>query len=521
MSVPKVSFFMMAYNAEAYIEKAIRSVLNQTEKDVNIFIRNNGSTDRTGDILQKLKNEDSRVDFITNKKNSVTDEGKSVFQRGWWFYDEERLGEYISIIDSDDWVKNDFVEILYNQAKKSDADITIGGTDFVDSKDNIIGGRCIPDMVLSNIGEIGNDFPNLYNNFRTWWGKLFKKDFFFENYDEAWLPKIQILTDLMFYKIDTTIMMSYLSLCNKLCCVSKPLYSCYLRENSMYSTRYPSLMRFSEAYSIYIHAMTVLKQYNLYTSENVNFIKSIHWAYIFENFNNVLNYNGLSVEYRYSFIEYIAADMVCNSYQNSMASIMFLDLRPVLIELEKRYVDDYAIYKSFMARLNRFIDMLDDESWHPCAFIVLISILCDPKNKSSFGEEFIKINPNISSKAAKKSLEFPENIKNLYKFSPLLWVDYINTNIDSSKIEKKKCEMLELMKKNKYSDAAEFAVDILEENPVDFEALICVMEYYYSSGNKSLGNLIKESMSIVWSSEIIESYININKGLIEKDRWKI
>ena len=48
----KVTFFMIAYNEEKFIKRAIESVQNQTEKDIELYIRNNGSTDNTGDIVK-------------------------------------------------------------------------------------------------------------------------------------------------------------------------------------------------------------------------------------------------------------------------------------------------------------------------------------------------------------------------------------------------------------------------------------------------------------------------------------
>lgn len=524
MPLPKVTFFMMAYNAESYIEKSVRSVLNQTEKDINIFIINNGSTDNTSAILQKLQNEDSRIHFTTNKKNGVRDNGKEVFEKGWWFYDEEKLGEYISIIDSDDWIKEDFVEILYNKAKESNADITVGGTDFVDSKDNVIGNRFIPDMVLSNLSEIGNNFPILYNNFRTWWGKLFKKEFFFNNYEKAWLPKIQLLIDRVHYKIDTTIMMEYLEVCSKICCVSKTLYSCYLRENSMYSTRYPSIFRFTEAYSLYFHGLSVLKKYNLCTIENLNFMVRIHWAYIYENFNSVLYCKDVPIEERYRFLEAIANDDICNIYSNALASTMLMDIRPVLMKLDEMYVNEYAIYKSFMARLNRFIDLIDGECWHPCACIVIMSVLCDNKNKNSFGEDYIKLNNNFSSKAFEKSLMVSAHLKKWFRFCPSIWLQFMEINCNKLSYKDKKSEMIVFLNNNNLEESAAIAVDILEENPVDFDALICVIKYYYSVNDMIMGNLIKESMSVIWSAEVVEKCINEQNydiELIEKEKWKL
>ena len=119
----KVTFIMMAYNTENYIEQAVRSVLNQTEKDVNLIVRNNGSTDRTGEILDRLASEDNRVYVMHNKTNGITDTGVGVFQPGWWFDREEYLGEYISVLDSDDYIASDFTEKLYNKAVAVDADM--------------------------------------------------------------------------------------------------------------------------------------------------------------------------------------------------------------------------------------------------------------------------------------------------------------------------------------------------------------------------------------------------------------
>lgn len=258
--------------------------------------------------------------------------------------------------------------------------------------------------------------------------------------------------------------------------------------------------------------------------ENVDFINRIHWAYIWENFNSVLNYKDVPINLRYGFLEEIANDDICSIYRNSKASMMLMDLRPVLIKLDEKYANDYAIYKSFMARLNRFIDMIDGEDWHPCAYIVIMSVICDNKNKNSFGEEYINLNRNFSSKAFEKSLTAPAHLKKLFKNFPDIWINFIEINCGELNNKEKKTEMLDFLNNDNFEEAASIAVDILEENPGDFEALICVLKYYYSKNDKIMGNLIKESMSVIYSSEVVEECINkknFNKGLIEKEKWKL
>lgn len=91
--MPRVSVIMSAYNAEKYIKEAIDSILNQTFKDFEFIIINDGSTDSTRDIILSYK--DSRIRFIENKKNiGLT---KSL-NKGL----KLAKGEYIARLDADD-----------------------------------------------------------------------------------------------------------------------------------------------------------------------------------------------------------------------------------------------------------------------------------------------------------------------------------------------------------------------------------------------------------------------------------
>jgi len=92
---PKVSVLMPAYNAEKYIGEAIESILNQTFKDFEFIIINDGSTDNTAKIVRKYANHDKRIKFIDNKNNrgivAVLNQGLDLC-----------TGKYIARMDSDD-----------------------------------------------------------------------------------------------------------------------------------------------------------------------------------------------------------------------------------------------------------------------------------------------------------------------------------------------------------------------------------------------------------------------------------
>lgn len=111
-----ISVLIPAYNAEKYLEKCIKSITGQSLKNIEIIIVNDGSTDKTLEILEKLKESDNRIKVI-NQSNK----GVSVVRNNALKYAK---GEYISWIDSDDWI-DESLEEIYNKAKQENADIVV------------------------------------------------------------------------------------------------------------------------------------------------------------------------------------------------------------------------------------------------------------------------------------------------------------------------------------------------------------------------------------------------------------
>jgi len=125
---PLVSVVMPAYNAEKYISEAIESILNQTFKDFEFIIINDGSTDSTPNIIDKYARLDKRIIVLNNEKNLNIAESRN---RGV----EIARGKYIATMDSDDRALPDRLknQLEFLESNK-DIAISIGNINIMDGK---------------------------------------------------------------------------------------------------------------------------------------------------------------------------------------------------------------------------------------------------------------------------------------------------------------------------------------------------------------------------------------------------
>ena len=109
-----ISVIINVYNGEEYIEKCIKSVINQTYKNLEILIINDGSTDNTLKICKSFK--DKRIKIITTKNLGLS------LSRNIGI--DNSNGKYLYFIDADDFIESDTIEYLYNLIKENKADIS-------------------------------------------------------------------------------------------------------------------------------------------------------------------------------------------------------------------------------------------------------------------------------------------------------------------------------------------------------------------------------------------------------------
>ncbi|MGL6115568.1 MAG: glycosyltransferase family 2 protein [Cetobacterium sp.] len=113
----KVSVIIPIYNVELYLKECLESVINQTLKEIEIILINDGSTDNSFNIIEKYKEKDERIKTI-NQKN----QGQSIARNNGL---DIATGEYIYFMDSDDLSELDTLKLCYEKSKKENLDFLI------------------------------------------------------------------------------------------------------------------------------------------------------------------------------------------------------------------------------------------------------------------------------------------------------------------------------------------------------------------------------------------------------------
>ncbi len=123
---PKISVIVPVYNNEKYLSECVDSLIDQTLKDIEILLIDDGSTDNSGVLCDQYAQQDTRIRVI-HKEN----EGLGLTRN---YGLREATGTYFTFVDSDDYVALDMYERLWEQAQKYDADACIcGSTRVVDT----------------------------------------------------------------------------------------------------------------------------------------------------------------------------------------------------------------------------------------------------------------------------------------------------------------------------------------------------------------------------------------------------
>lgn len=116
---PKVSIVVPIYNVEKYLKECLDSILAQTLKDIEIIAIDDGSPDKCGEIIDEYAKKDKRLKAIHQRNSGYS----ATVNKGI----QIAKGEYIGIIESDDWIEPNMYETLYENAQKNHTDVTKGG----------------------------------------------------------------------------------------------------------------------------------------------------------------------------------------------------------------------------------------------------------------------------------------------------------------------------------------------------------------------------------------------------------
>ena len=178
MRETQVSIIIPVYNAEPYLRQCLDSVLGQTFTNFEVVLVNDGSTDNSGFICQEYARLDSRFKYFEKENGGVSDARNSGLDLA--------RGDYVTFLDADDFLFEDYLEKLYIATTLSNADIMIGGysrfdgSDFYFYKDHFKRDSLVSFTSTQAIQFLDSMLDIQFFNFSTACGKLFKRTLFKE-----------------------------------------------------------------------------------------------------------------------------------------------------------------------------------------------------------------------------------------------------------------------------------------------------------------------------------------------------
>lgn len=175
MNTPKISIIIPVYNGEKYLAKCIESALEQTYRNIELILIDDGSTDQSYSICEHYRQIDHRVRLLHKDNGGIGSSRNAGLAMA--------SGEYVTFMDNDDWLPGDAIEKLYNLAQEHNADIAIGNFSLFSEKKQKVYVKFseadyyvkefTPEEWMKYQYESRYDFSQV---FTVPWGKIYKRD---------------------------------------------------------------------------------------------------------------------------------------------------------------------------------------------------------------------------------------------------------------------------------------------------------------------------------------------------------
>lgn len=215
MDWPLISIIIPVYKVEKYIHRCIDSVLNQTYKNIEVILVDDGSPDNCGIICDEYSQKDERIRVIHKKNGGLSDARNAGINTV--------SGEYIGFIDSDDWIENRYIEKLYRLINKYHADVSVCNFIRISYEDEILNNNFkIEIKEYTNIQALEQYYDKYYVQMVVAWGKLYKKSLFKDiKFPIGKIHEDEYITYKLIYRS------------NKIVLTTEPLYYYWQRSDSI------------------------------------------------------------------------------------------------------------------------------------------------------------------------------------------------------------------------------------------------------------------------------------------------
>ena len=206
----KVSVIVPVYNVEKYIDKCLNSLVNQTLQDIEIIVVNDGSPDNSQKIIDRYVR-----DYPDKVKSYIKENGGQGSARN--FGVGLSSSDFISFVDSDDYIENDMIEKMYNVITRTKCDIVVCGSNVVDDNYNIVSQTFPNNRVFSNKIE-----KYLFSDVCVW-NKMIRKSIVLNS-------NLEFRNKVWYEDLDYTYKL--LNLSDNIEFIDENLYNYLLRDNS-------------------------------------------------------------------------------------------------------------------------------------------------------------------------------------------------------------------------------------------------------------------------------------------------
>ena len=182
----KISVIVPVYNVYDYIDKCLDSLVHQTLSDIEIIVVNDGSPDDSETIIKKYEKKYKSIKYVVKKNGGLSD------ARNYGL--KYAKGEYITFVDSDDYLETWGLEKMYLKAKEKDYDMVVSDIDYIYPDKSL--------RVYSGVNEDKSLKENMITIFPAVCNKLFKKELFDHNIrfkKDIWFEDVEFLYRLYPY----------------------------------------------------------------------------------------------------------------------------------------------------------------------------------------------------------------------------------------------------------------------------------------------------------------------------------
>lgn len=291
-----ISVIIPVYNVEKYLERCVKSVINQTYKNLEIILVDDGAKDNSGIMCDELAKLDDRIIVIHKQNGGLSDarnHGLNIAK-----------GEYIGFVDSDDYIAEDMFETLYNTIMENEADISI--VSFYEMYNNkLIGVRDSGKLEIMNKLEAMKELL-IDTKIQSYaWNKLFKRELFND---------LKFPTGKNFEDIATTLLL--FEKCEKVALLEKPKYYYLRRDDSIVGVR--NSKTYTDYLEVILDKYLYLKDkypeielYNAY-----NYIINMIWVY------TIIVTFGLDDVYKEFEKRYELFEELVKKYENEVVSLL-------------------------------------------------------------------------------------------------------------------------------------------------------------------------------------------------------